>query len=333
MFRFTRPSRLLALAAAATMVSLTTALHAASPAAALAPLPAKQAATYAKDTALPGVNADTFASIVVARGIEYARYGDRALVLDLYLPAERTKAVPCVMVIAGGGFLAQDTKRFAATAAYLASRGFAAACIAYRGTPDDTFIATIHDTKAAVRWVRANAAAYNIAPARIGAIGQSAGAHLVTMLAVSGDVAEFEGKGGNPTQSSRIQAGVSLAGVFDFISRLKDGGHEKHALAEKRKTNGAWVGVPFSETSEEWKRASTTSYVTKDDAPVLFVHCHGDVVAPLPQSEQMYAALKPFAPHSKLILYDGGGHGILRAKGINVKMWEEAIAFFQAELK
>lgn len=299
----------------------------------LGALSAKDATAYAKATALPSVTAATFSGITVARDLPYARYGDTTLALDLYLPADRAKPVPCVLVIAGGGFLAQDTSRFAATAAYLATRGFATACIAYRGAPKETFVATIHDTKAAVRWVRANAAQYGIAPEKIGAIGQSAGAHLVTMLAVSGGVAEFEGTGGNPEQSSRIQAAVSLAGVFDFISRLKDGGHEKRALAEKRKTNGAWVGVPFSETSDEWKRASTTSYVTPDDAPVLFVHCRGDVVAPLPQSEQMYTALKPASPRSKLILYDGGGHGILRAAGINVKMWEEAVAFLSAELR
>lgn len=302
-------------------------------AAALAPLSQKDATAYAKATAMPSVTAATFAGIAVARDLTYARYGDTSLALDLYLPAERAKLVPCVLVIAGGGFLAQDTSRFAATAAYLATRGFATACIAYRGAPKDTFVATIHDTKAAVRWVRANAGEYGIAPEKIGAIGQSAGAHLATMLAVSGGVAELEGAGGNPGQSSRIQAAVSLAGVFDFVSRLKDGGHEKRALAEKRKTNGAWVGVPFSETSEEWKRASTTSYVTPDDAPVLFVHCRGDVVAPLPQSEQMYAALKPASPRSKLILYDGGGHAVLRSAGINVKMWEEAVAFLSAELR
>lgn len=308
--------------------------HAAPPSAP-APLSSKDAAAYAKAAALPSVNAATFSGITVARDLPYARYGDTTLALDLYLPtpADRAKPVPCVLVIAGGGFLAQDTSRFAATAAYLATRGFATACIAYRGTPKDTFVATIHDTKAAVRWVRANAKQYGIAPEKIGAIGQSAGAHLVTMLAVSGGVAELEGNGGNPEHSSRIQAGVSLAGVFDFISRLKDGGHEKRALAEKRKTNGAWVGVPFSETSEEWKRASTTSYVTPDDAPVLFVHCHGDVVAPLAQSEQMYAALKPASPRSKLILYEGGGHGVLRAAGINVKIWEEAVAFLSVELR
>lgn len=302
-------------------------------AAPLAPLSDADAAAYAKATALPDVTGATFSGVSVARDLTYARYGETTLALDLYLPADRAKPVPCVVVIAGGGFVAQDASRFAAPAAYLASRGFAAACIAYRGTPKDTFVATLHDTKAAVRWIRAHAAQYGLAPEKIGAIGQSAGAHLVTMLAVSGGVPEFEGASGNPGYSSRIQAAVALSGVFDFISRLKEGGHEKRALAEKRRTNGAWVGATFSETSEEWKRASTTSYITPDDAPVLFIHCRGDVVAPLPQSEQMYAALKPASPRSRLILYEGGGHNVLRAAGINAKMWEEAIAFLTAELK
>jgi acetyl esterase/lipase len=292
------------------------------------PLTAAEAGAYAKALALPGVNAEILGSVTVCRDLEYARPDGHALRLDLYLPANRPQPAPCVIVIAGGGFLAQDRTRFGFVAAYLAARGFAAACIDYRGAPDNTFPATIGDTKSAVRWVRAHAKEFALDPARIGAIGQSAGGHLAVMLAVSADVVTLEGVGHAAGVSSRIQAAVSLAGVFDFISRLKEGGHQTRALEEKRRTNGAWIGEPFSVTSERWRQASPINHVTADDAPVLFVHCRGDATAPFAQSVQMFEALQPLSPRSKLVLYDGGGHGVLRAAGTNARMWAEAIAFF-----
>src|SRR5438445_6518728 len=73
------------------------------------------------------------------------------------------------------------------------------------------FPAAVQDVKAAVRWMRAHAVEYGISPDTIGAIGGSAGAHLVAMLATSGGVKELEGDGGNSEASSDVQAVVAMA--------------------------------------------------------------------------------------------------------------------------
>jgi acetyl esterase/lipase len=293
------------------------------------PLTIDEAQACADGVALPGVTAERFSNVAVQRDLEYARYGDQALLLDLYLPTDRKGPMPCVVVIVGGGFRAQGKDRFGPIAAYLATNGYTAPCISYRGTPEHTYLATIHDSKAAVRWVRANASRYGIHPDRIAAMGQSAGAHLATMLAVSGGVAELEGDGGHADQSSRIQAAVSLAGVFNFISRLKDGGQQPPGklLETKRRTNGEWVGEQFSETSAAWRQASPITHLSADDAPVLLVHCRADGTVPFAQSEEMYAAMHPLSPATRLVIYDGGGHGVTRAKGINERMWDETLKF------
>src|SRR4029077_5650098 len=128
----------------------------------------------------------------------------RKVMLDLYLPKEPGSAkIPCIVVIHGGGWGTGDKTRFAAIAARLAEQGFAAACIGYRLLPEVEFPAPVVDCKAAVRWVRANAAQHGIDPDRIGAIGGSAGGHLVAMLGTSASVNELEGEGGNPGVSSR----------------------------------------------------------------------------------------------------------------------------------
>jgi len=287
-----------------------------------------EATAYLKALSLEGLTADAFADVRVVRDLAYSPGGGEPLRMNLFLPAARKAPVPCIVVITGGGFKTGKRARFSPMAAYLAVNGFAAASIDYRGAPDDHFLTTVHDTKSAVRFLRANAERFHLDPDHFGAFGQSAGGHLAAMLAVTGDVESLEGDGGHADQSSRIQAAVSFAGVFDFISRLRDGGQQTNALETKRRTNGDWVGEPFSETSETWRKASPIHYVTGDDPPILFVHCRGDNTVPFEQSIQMHEAMQEHGDGSRLVLYDGGGHGITKAAGINHRAWRETLDFF-----
>src|SRR4030095_9891570 len=90
------------------------------------------------------------------------------------------------------------------------------ATVSYRLAPAHRFPAAVHDVKAAVRWLRANAERLGIDPARIGATGDSAGAHLALMLGVTAGVKELEGDGGNADRSSEVACVVSVYGPIDF---------------------------------------------------------------------------------------------------------------------
>lgn len=90
--------------------------------------------------------------------IVYARYGDRELKLDLFMPKKRsTGLIPGIIVIHGGGWRNGVKDGFQKQAAFLAERGFAAATIDYRLSGEAVFPAAVNDCKAAVRWMRANA--------------------------------------------------------------------------------------------------------------------------------------------------------------------------------
>lgn len=297
------------------------------------PLTAREAEQYATSLRLPAVTADTLAGVPVVRDVEFARYGDQSMKLDLYLPKASDTAVPCVIVIKGGGFKPANKEGFAHIAAYYAANGFASACVSYRGAPEHPFPAAVHDTKAAVRWVRTNAAAYNISPDRIGAVGQSAGGHLAAMLAVSAGTPELEGDGGNAGVSSSVQAAASWAGVFDFVSRLRDGGQQPaESFDTKRQSVGAWIGEPFSETSELWRKASPITYLTPNDPPILLVQCKDDKTVPYQQAVQMHEAVQKLNLTSELLLMDGGGHGISNIQDVNEKAWSATLAFFRTHL-
>lgn len=149
----------------------------------------------------------------IVHDVVYAEYGQRRLKLDVYLPpkSDQRGAVPGVVVVRGGAWRYGDKEFFGYIAGRLAMEGFVAASIEYRTSDEARFPAAVQDVKAAVRWMRAHAVAYGVNPDTIGAIGGSAGAHLVAMLATSGGVMELEGGGGNSAMSSDVQAVVAMA--------------------------------------------------------------------------------------------------------------------------
>lgn len=269
-------------------------------------------------------------TVAVYRDLDFAVNADESVQLDLYVPKAAKAPLPTIVVIAGGAFLAQDEKKFKDEARILAESGFAAASIAYRGWPGDSFPAAVEDAKAAVRYLRANAATLNIDPERIGAFGQSAGAYLVGMLAVSAGEAGLEGSGGNPGVPSGIKVAVCFSGLFDFIRG--EGGEKEGGSIAKRAFNRLWIGGPLDENRELWAKASPISYITPDDAPILFVHSRKDSMVPWSQSEQMYEALKAVRPESKLLLLDEGGHNIRDNRKIKDEAWAAAIAYFKEHL-
>ncbi len=226
-------------------------------------------------------------TVKVERDLVYAKYGDREVKLDLYLPKRPASGkIPGIVVIHGGGWRSGDKTRFAAQAAYLADQGFAAACIGYRLLPEVTFPAPIVDCKAAVRWLRANASRYGIDPERIGATGGSAGGHLTAVLAASHKVKELEGDGGNAGVSSRVQAAVAMATPAD-MSRF-----------------AARSGVDAKLAT----LISPVTHVDRDTAPTLLLHSDTDGTVPYAQSELLLQKLKDHGVPTDLVKIPNAPH-------------------------
>src|SRR5262245_29691065 len=152
------------------------------------------------------------------KDLVYGKGGDQDLKLNLALPAG-DGPFSAILCVHGGGWKAGDRADLNLLIAYLADRGFAAATVSYRLAPKHKFPAQIEDCKAAVRWLRANAKQHRINPDKIGAVGFSAGGHLVSLLGAADKDAGLEGKGGNPEQSTKIQAVVNFFGPTDLITK------------------------------------------------------------------------------------------------------------------
>jgi len=272
-------------------------------------------------------------NVRVEKDIVYARYGDRELKLDLYLPKQSSKAVPVIIVIRGGGWIAGDKEGFGRFAAYMAERGLAAACIEYRTSNEAAFPAAVHDIKAAVRWARAHASEYGIDGAAIGAFGGSAGAHLAMMLAASHKAKDLEGDGGNPGVSSRIQACVAMATPTDFTSlhqtyRQQPGELPKNLLKIEEK----FLGAALSENPEVFKKASPVTYVDKDSPPALLMNSVADPVVPFAQSIQLLEKYNECGAYAECRLITGAPHAFWNFTAWAYDEMDRTVAFFKKHM-
>src|SRR5205085_12369694 len=138
------------------------------------------------------------------------------MLLDLYVPEKVQKPLPLLIWIHGGAWMS-GSKDSPSPALQFTAKGYAVAQVGYRLSQDAKFPAQIHDCKAAVRWLRANAQKYNLDPNKFAAWGASAGGHLVALLGTTGAAAELEGHVSDLKESSRVQAVVDWCGPTDFL--------------------------------------------------------------------------------------------------------------------
>lgn len=262
--------------------------------------------------------------------IPYAATDNPRQRLDLMLPKQRSgdELLPVIVFIHGGGWQNGDKRGGLGRLAPLVTGGeYAGVSVGYRLTDEASWPAQIHDCKAAIRWIRANAKKYRLDPDRIGVWGTSAGGHLVAMLGTSGDVAELEGDLGEHTgTSSRVQCVVDFFGPSDFLSMGDRPSRINHNAPNS--PEGKLLGGPVQERKEVARSASPVSYVTKDDPPFLILHGTEDNVVPYQQSVRLTDMLKGAGVDATLVTVEGGGHGFPDAEPL-----ERVRAFLARELR
>ena len=257
------------------------------------------------------------------KGIEFANPEDQHLQLDLAKPKTGDGPFPTILCIHGGGFRAGTRESYDKLCVTLAERGYVAATITYRLAPAHPFPAAVEDCKAAVRWLRANAAKYQIDPARIGVTGGSAGGHLAQFLGVTAGVKEFEGQG-NLDQSSAVKCVVNFYGPSDFTKSYGKSVDAAQVLP-------LFFGGNLEEKRREHIVGSPLYWVTPDAAPTLCVHGTDDKYVAYEQATWMVDRLKAAAVEAELLTLQGAGHGF---KGADAEKAEKAlIEFFDARLK
>ena len=240
------------------------------------------------------------------KDLEYGKASGRAMRLDLYLPEQHDKPLPLIIWIHGGAWMA-GSKDDPSPALRFTANGYAVAQVGYRLSQEAKFPAQINDCKAAVRWLRANAAKYNLDPNKFVAWGASAGGHLVALLGTSGGVAVLEGNDNDLKESSRVQGVVDWFGPTDFLhigDAEIDLPHNATDSPESKLIGGALL-----ENKDKAAKASPITYVSKDAPPFLIMHGDRDRTVPFSQSEWLYTALRKAGVDATFVPMKGAGHG------------------------
>ncbi len=261
--------------------------------------------------------------IVLKKDIVYGKGGTQDLMLDLAMPGG-DGPFPAVVCVHGGGWKEGNRGQLALLITYLANRGFVAATVSYRLAPQHRFPAQIEDCKAAVRWLRANAKTCKIKPNHIGAVGFSAGGHLVSLLGAADKSAGFEGNGGNPGEPSGVQAVVNFFGPTDFITKTWTKQIEETYFIP-------FLGGTYDENRETYKKASPLHYVNKNNPPFLFIHGDKDTLVDIHHSKVMDAKLREVGVSSQLTVMKGLGHGWYGPELL--QSLDQTAKFFEDKLK
>ncbi|MBX9625478.1 MAG: alpha/beta hydrolase [Gemmataceae bacterium] len=255
-------------------------------------------------SALPAAEPDRAAPAVrVTKNVTYATAGGEDLKLDLAVPAGQGPH-PAVVLFHGGAWRygsradlsrrlpGDDGKPAPSVIEAVAARGYVVASVGYRLAPKHKFPAQLDDARAAVRFLRENAAQYRLDPDRVGAGGFSAGAHLALLLGLTDP----------PAGEPRVRAVVSFFGPTDLSRYAATPGIEAAYMVP-------WLGPAVRTDPAVYRRASPIAHASADDPPVLLVHGTADLIVPILHSEMLLDKLRAAGVTAELLTVKGEGHG------------------------
>lgn len=264
-------------------------------------------------TCLAATQAPADFKVELREKIVYSKVDDRELLLDAYVP-EKKESSPAVLVVHGGAWRSGNRRQLKGYAQSLAKMGFVCFAIDYRLAPQHKWPAQIDDCRTAVKWIRKNAKKYNVDSKKLGAIGYSAGGHLVSLLGTTGEAPSEK----NGNVDTRIQAVVAGGAPTDF-RWFPD--------------NGKWAeflfGGDLEKEREKFNSASSAAFVDKNDAPTFFFNGTKDRLVPLPWTESCFKAMQKAGVKCQLHKIEGAGH---IPAAMNYEALQKGYAFLRVEL-
>ena len=248
--------------------------------------------------------------------VPYVEHPHERQVLDVYHPNGKTGPFPFIVCIYGGGFRSGDKTygEFKAVVKAL-EYGYAVVSINYRYSQQAPHPAQMHDAKAAIRFIRAHAADYDLIPDKMALWGGSAGAMLSSLIGVTADTDVMTDRGmGNPGVSEAAQAVVDWYGPVDFNLRnqhfAEPGAFPPRAGFDSEAHNCQLFGCTREELPEKSRPFNPMLYITEQCPPFLIQHGTNDDLVPLKQAVIFHEALKKvIGDRAEFDILDGVGHG------------------------
>ena len=220
------------------------------------------------------------------REVVFGRAGGRDLRCDVVAPRRDGENRPALVYVHGGGWVLGFRERQGLPLMHeLAARGWVCVNIDYRLSPWATFPEHLEDVKRAIAWVREHADDLGVDPGFVAVAGNSAGAHLAALAALTPDRPELQP--GFEDADTRLQACVSMYGVYDFTNRA---GHHAPDMMSFLARNV--MKATIEDDPARYRLASPMDQVTADAPPFLVIHGDRDTLTPLAEARAFAAALR-----------------------------------------
>ena len=236
----------------------------------------------------------------IQRGLPVCQVAGQTLHGDLFQPPPGPHQRRALLFVHGGGWSAGSRLDYEPLARALAQHGYTGLSVDYRLAPTVRHPAHLEDVKCALRWLRSQAAAWEVDPQQVAVIGGSAGAHLAGLLAYTAEDPRFEGQGEPRQGSTRVAAAILHAGPHD-LSVLEG------LPADARGAVHALLGTA-SPSASQLREASPVHYLRQGAVPTLILHGQSDPLVPLDQAHRLAAALAQVQASHQLIVIPGAGH-------------------------
>lgn len=261
--------------------------------------------------------------VLVDRAVDYTSIPHGKLAMDVVHPKAPGK-YPGIVLIHGGGFSGGKRDSYLPMAIKLAQHGYVAATVDYQLTPMFQFPAPVYNVKAAVRYLRAHAAKFSVDKEHMAAIGESAGATWSQFLAITRNMPQFEGAGGNREESSSVDCAISYFGRADMRRAYEGSRNAASALPPL-------LGGDREHALDAHFRGSPLNWITPDSAPILAIHGTRDQNVPFEQSVWLVERMRSMGIEAELETLAEAPHGF---KGdYSDRAFERSLDFLNRKLK
>jgi acetyl esterase/lipase len=242
-------------------------------------------------------------------GIVYCNLSGRKLVLNAFYSVNRDDAnCIAIIIIHGGGWRSGNRMQHYPLAQQLAQSGYTCFTPEYRLSTEVIFPAAVFDIKAAIRWVKQNAASFSIDTSKIAVLGFSAGGELAAFVGTTGNIQQFEGIECNTGISSQVNAIVDIDGTLSFVHQESSEGDDSKKLSAATQ----WFGLSKKDNINLWNEASPLTYVSSHTPPALFInssvaamHAGRDDYIKVLNENSIYSEVHSFndTPHTFCLFY------------------------------
>jgi acetyl esterase/lipase len=249
--------------------------------------------------------------IEIRKNVEFGVHDGDILTGDYYAPRD-SGTYPGLIALHGGGWKRGTAENYQYWGPYLAQHGYVLFSINYRlvkGTKN-RYPAAVHDTRAAVQFLRNKAATLKVDSDRIGCIGDSAGAYLASLVALTGDASLFSGAYPSDPYagvSTKVKIVVGVYGIYDLLAQW----HHDQLTRPRDQTTEIWLGKSPMESKQIFYEASPLTYTTIDKNETAFLVVWGredDIVDSRSQSEVFVMALKQAGFFVRTVIIPGAPH-------------------------